>query len=59
MAVPMRKLSKRRSRMRAAHHAIAAANLRGCPRCGTPGRSHRVCSKCGHYRGREVVSKED
>lgn len=59
MAVPMRKLSKRRTRMRAAHHAISAKNLRECPRCAHPGLSHRVCGNCGHYAGREVVNKED
>ena len=59
MAVPMRKISKRRTRMRASHHAITAKNLRDCPRCGTAGPGHRVCGNCGYYRGREVVSKED
>jgi len=59
MAVPMRKISKRRSRMRAAHHALLPRNLRPCARCGTPAPSHRVCPKCGYYRGREIVNKED
>ncbi|MDA1193840.1 MAG: 50S ribosomal protein L32 [Planctomycetota bacterium] len=59
MAVPMRKISKRRSRMRASHHALSATNLRGCARCGTPAPGHRVCGKCGHYGGREIVAKED
>lgn len=59
MAVPMRKISKRRTRMRAAHHAITAKNLRDCPQCGTPGPGHRVCGNCGYYGSREVVSKED
>jgi large subunit ribosomal protein L32 len=59
MAVPMRKISKRRSRMRASHHAISPRNLRECPQCATPAPGHRVCGKCGYYRGREVVSKED
>ena len=59
MAVPMRKLSKRRSRMRGSHHAITARNLRECPRCQHPGPGHRVCGKCGFYAGREVVAKED
>ncbi len=59
MAVPMRKLSKRRTRMRASHHALTPRNLRACDRCGTPGPGHRVCDKCGYYAGREVISKED
>jgi large subunit ribosomal protein L32 len=59
MAVPMRKLSKRRTRMRSSHAAMTPPNLRACERCGTPGPTHRVCARCGHYRGREIVSKED
>ncbi len=59
MAVPMRKLSKRRTRMRASHHAMSPKNLRECPQCGAPGLPHRVCGNCGYYRGREVVAKED
>ncbi len=59
MAVPMRKLSKRRTRMRASHHAIQPRSLRACPQCNHPGLPHRVCGNCGFYRGREVVNKED
>ncbi|MDJ0973583.1 MAG: 50S ribosomal protein L32 [Planctomycetota bacterium] len=59
MAVPMRKLSKRRTRMRASHHALSAKNLRECPRCGYMGPAHRICTNCGYYAGREVINKED
>ena len=59
MAVPMRKISKRRSRMRAAHHSIRPRNLQPCDRCGTAKPAHRVCPNCGHYAGREIVAKED
>ena len=59
MAVPMRKLSKRRTRMRASHHAIQTRSLRPCPRCEQRGLPHRVCDNCGHYRGREIINKED
>jgi large subunit ribosomal protein L32 len=59
MAVPKRKLSKRRSRTRAAHHALPGPTLVPCPRCSHSRPSHRVCPNCGHYREREVVAKED
>ena len=59
MAVPMRKLSKRRTRMRASHHALTPRNLRECTRCGHMGPGHRVCGNCGHYAGREIINKED
>jgi len=59
MAVPMRKISKRRTRMRASHHAMTPGNFRACPRCGHMGPPHRVCKNCGHYAGREVINKEE
>ena len=59
MAVPMRKISKRRTRMRASHHAIQPRNLRACPQCGHMGPAHRVCGNCGHYAGRTVVDKDE
>ncbi len=59
MAVPMGKLSKARSRSRAAHHALEPRNNRACARCSHKGPSHRVCANCGHYRGREVIHKGD
>ena len=54
MAVPKRKKSKSKSRMRKSHHAIKTPNLRPCPRCGAYIQSHRVCSECGHYKGQLV-----
>jgi large subunit ribosomal protein L32 len=60
MAVPKRKLSKRRSRSRRAANArYGPPTLRPCPRCKQPAPPHRVCPVCGHYHGREVVAKEE
>lgn len=59
MSVPQRKLSKRRSRMRASHHAITPKCLTACDRCGHTRPAHRVCPNCGHYAGREVIAKEE
>jgi large subunit ribosomal protein L32 len=30
-----------------------------CPNCGTPRLSHRVCPKCGFYRGRVVMKVKE
>ncbi len=57
MAVPKRKLSKRRSRMRASHHALSPRGLSTCSRCNYERPPHRVCPNCGFYDGREVVAK--
>ncbi|MFV1960173.1 MAG: 50S ribosomal protein L32 [Planctomycetota bacterium] len=59
MSVPQRKLSKRRTRMRASHHALTPRNLPPCPRCTHRRPSHRVCPNCGYYAGREVIAKEE
>lgn len=59
MAVPKRKLSKRRSRMRASHHGLMVRSLSTCSRCSYERPPHRVCPNCGFYDGREVVAKEE
>ena len=44
MAVPFRKVSKTRGRMRRTHYKISAN--------GTT-----VCPKCGYYDGKQVIKK--
>lgn len=36
-----------------------AAQVRPCPRCSAQGRPHTVCDNCGHYKGREVIVKDE
>jgi large subunit ribosomal protein L32 len=35
--------------------SVAVPNVTKCPNCGEPKASHRVCMKCGHYKGKAVV----
>ncbi|MDD5706615.1 MAG: 50S ribosomal protein L32 [Kiritimatiellae bacterium] len=56
MAVPKRKKSKMRVRQRKAHIKATVAQVKACPQCGAPQRSHRVCPACGQYRGRQVLT---
>ena len=58
MALPKRRHSKARSRIRRAHHALVRVGTTVCPRCDAVKEPHCVCSNCGHYAGREVVNKE-
>ncbi len=59
MAVPKRKTSKARSRRRrAANMKIALPKLSLCSNCGTKKLPHRVCLKCGFYKGRVVIDVE-
>ncbi|HNR86902.1 MAG TPA: 50S ribosomal protein L32 [Spirochaetota bacterium] len=55
MAVPKRRKSKSKSRMRRSHNALVAPNLRPCTRCGAYVMPHRVCPECGHYKGTLVL----
>jgi large subunit ribosomal protein L32 len=59
MAVPKRKLSKSRKRLRRGHHRAAAIPTQACPRCSSPKLPHRVCPTCGYYRGKKMVEVED
>ena len=58
-AVPARQVSKTRKRMRRSHNALTANGTVKCPNCGEMIRPHRVCPKCGYYKGKEVVKTEE
>ena len=55
MAVPFRKISKTRGRMRRTHYKAKASSLVKCTNCGEMIRPHRACPKCGFYKG-EIVA---
>lgn len=59
MAVPKRRTSKSRKRLRRGHHTGAGVMPQACPHCGEPKLSHRVCSTCGYYRGKRMLEVED
>ena len=59
MAVPFRKVSKTRRDMRRTHYKVSANGLVVCPNCKEMIRPHRACPKCGFYKGKNVVSKEE
>ena len=56
--VPKKRKSKSRSRMRRSHDSLSVPNLSACPQCGDAKESHRVCTSCGYYRGRQVLEVE-
>ena len=55
MAVPARRTSKTRKRLRRTHFKLEAEGLITCPNCGEMIRSHHVCPKCGFYAGKQVL----
>lgn len=59
MAVPKRKMSKSRKRLRRGHHSGAGMKTQACPRCSSPKLPHRVCPTCGYYRGKKAAEVGD
>lgn len=57
MANPKRKISKaRRDSRRAQNYKLSAPGIVECPQCHEMKLAHRVCKKCGYYKGKEVVA---
>ncbi len=59
MAVPFRRTSKTKKRMRRTHLKKENPTLVKCPNCGEIIKPHRACLKCGYYKGKEVIAKEE
>lgn len=57
--VPFRRTSKMKKRMRNSHSALTVPGMIVCPNCGELTLSHRACSNCGTYKGRQVVARKD
>lgn len=56
MAVPFRRVSKMKKRMRRSHQALSVPGMVVCSNCGELTLSHRVCGNCGFYKGNQVVA---
>ena len=55
MALPKRKHSKARRDKSRTHWKLALPTMTTCPQCAQPIVPHRVCVRCGYYRGRQVL----
>lgn len=58
MAVPARRVSHTRKAKRQTGKGLESSAIVKCPKCGEEIRPHRVCTKCGNYKGKDVVTKE-
>ena len=56
MAVPQRRISKTRKRLRRTHFKLSVSGLVTCPNCGAMIKAHHVCPKCGYYAGKAVLA---
>jgi large subunit ribosomal protein L32 len=57
MAVPKKKTSPSRQKMRRAHHALKPVATIECSNCGDRKLPHHLCPSCGYYKGRQVQGK--
>ena len=59
MAVPKEKVSKaRRNKRNSANFKASAPTLVECPNCKELKQPHKVCMKCGTYKGKKVIETE-
>ncbi len=59
MAVPFRRTSKTKKRMRRTHLKRKVNAMTACPKCGATLQPHRACTKCGYYKGKEVIKLQE
>ncbi|HSW39614.1 MAG TPA: 50S ribosomal protein L32 [Acidobacteriota bacterium] len=59
MPNPKRRHSKSRRGKRRAHDFLMPANPSICPNCQEPKAAHQACSKCGYYKGRQVMEGQE
>jgi len=59
MAVPQRRTSKTRKRLRRTHLKLTVPGMHACPNCNEMTAGHRACSSCGYYKGRQVVKVKE
>jgi len=59
MPNPKRRHSKARTRKRRAHDFLTTKSLSTCTQCQEPKLPHRVCPKCGYYKGRAVIAVKE
>ena len=58
-AVPFRRTSKTKKRMRRTHLKKEVGEVATCPKCGAAIRPHRACTKCGNYKNKEVIKTNE
>ena len=56
MAVPKRKVTKMKKRQRKAANRYEGVQATFCSVCNAPVQPHRVCTACGNYKGKQVLT---
>jgi large subunit ribosomal protein L32 len=55
MGLQSKRRTKTSKKDRASHFALKPKALVKCPKCAKPVLPHTACSKCGTYKGKEVI----
>jgi len=55
MAVPKKRHSKSRKRIKKAYWKASKPELRPCTNCKSLGIPHQICNVCGFYNGKQVL----
>ena len=58
-SVPDHKVSKTRKRKRRSHMALEVPGMVKCTNCGEMIKPHRVCPKCGFYKGENKLDNNN
>jgi len=56
MAVPKKKVSRSRRGNRRSHDSLSFKTIIECPNCGAEKLPHQICSSCGFYNKKKIVS---
>lgn len=57
MALPKRRHSRTRGRLRRTGDALDMPTIARCPECGAAVQPHTACKSCGAYQGKRNVIK--
>ncbi len=56
MALPKQRHTRHRRDRARTQYDVAFVNTQECPKCKARILSHRVCTACGFYKGKEMVN---
>jgi large subunit ribosomal protein L32 len=59
MPLPKRRHSRARGRKRRTNWKIAMVQPIECPHCHQARLPHHICSSCGYYNGRQIISVKE
>ena len=53
--LPVKKISRMRTRTRRSHHALKGTNYSVCPKCDQAKLPHAACSNCGYLNSKVTL----